>query len=157
MNKTAILVIAIVLVVAGLIVWYAPKKAVGPSTPTTEQNITPLVGEPAPTNPQSAPETKTFTVNYDAKGFTPNSIEIKVGDTVDFKNIGGILKKIPPESAEKMWVASNPHPSHTDYPEFDAKKNYKNDETYSFTFTKAGTWGYHNHLDPGKTGIVIVK
>ena len=56
-----------------------------------------------------------------------------------------------------LWVASNPHPIHTDYSDFDAKRGYAKGERYSFTFFKQGTWKYHNHLNPGEGGVIVVE
>ncbi|HWY79848.1 MAG TPA: cupredoxin domain-containing protein, partial [Candidatus Sulfotelmatobacter sp.] len=85
-------------------------------------------------------------VSYTANGFNPNSITIKVGETVRWTN----------KNSDNMWVASNPHPSHTDYPGFDELKSVPTNGTYSFTFTKVGHWGYHNHLNPSQQGVVVV-
>jgi plastocyanin len=85
-------------------------------------------------------------VRYTGSGFEPNSITIKAGQAVTWTD----------KSTDDMWVASNPHPTHTDYPGFDALKNIPPNGTYSFTFTKVGTWGYHNHLNPSQQGEVIV-
>ena len=56
-----------------------------------------------------------------------------------------------------LWVASNPHPIHTDYSDFDAKRGYAKGERYSFTFFKQGTWKYHNHLNSGESGVIVVE
>ena len=76
-------------------------------------------------------------------GFVPNSVTIKKGTAVKFVN----------KSATPMWVASAPHPVHTDYPEFDQKTN---GDTYTFTFMKTGSWKYHNHAPFSSGGVVIV-
>ncbi|EKE18937.1 MAG: hypothetical protein ACD_9C00190G0001, partial [uncultured bacterium] len=47
------------------------------------------------------------TIFYDGSKFDPAVIEIKVGESVAFVN----------RSASGMWVASAPHPTHSDYPE----------------------------------------
>ena len=86
-------------------------------------------------------------VNYTDNGFSPASLEIKVGETVQFVN----------QSGGGMWTASGPHPAHTNYPEFDAKRNIPSGETYEFTFTKVGEWKYHNHTKAGAYGTIIVK
>ncbi|MBI3618430.1 S-layer homology domain-containing protein [Candidatus Peregrinibacteria bacterium] len=80
-------------------------------------------------------------------GFIPSSITISAGATVTFKNDG----------TGPMWIASNPHPVHTDYPGFDAGRSVQHGETYQFTFTKAGRWGYHNHLNPSQGGTIVVQ
>lgn len=87
------------------------------------------------------------TVFYTDKGFTPSSLEIKNGETVQFVN----------NSSGGMWVASAPHPEHTAYPEFDPKRNIPSGQIYEFTFTKIGEWKYHNHTKAGMYGAIIVK
>jgi plastocyanin len=99
-------------------------------------------------NAAEANTTNVVEVNYTAAGFVPKTIEIKAGQTVKFIN----------KTSGALSVASDPHPTHTNYPEFDQwKSSAKGQKEYSFTFTKIGTWGYHNHADESKTGTVIVK
>jgi len=86
-------------------------------------------------------------INYTDQGFTPPSIEIKVGETVRFTNM----------SATGMWVASNPHPTHTDYPALDAKKVIFRGEFYEFNFSKSGTFKFHNHTNSSQGGTIVVK
>jgi len=103
---------------------------------------------PAPSVSSAEPlATESVAVTYSDSGFSPAAITVKAGNTVIFKN----------QSSRNMWVASDPHPIHTDYPEFDAKKGIAMGESYSFTFTKTGTWKYHNHLKSSDTGTVIVE
>ena len=80
-------------------------------------------------------------------GFVPSTLEIKIGDTVTFKN----------ESGKGMWVASNPHPSHSDTPEFDAGISIANGNSWSFVFTEEGSFSYHNHLNSSQGGKIVVK
>ena len=94
----------------------------------------------------TSPDIAVAAVNFDGSKFTPSPVNIKANDWVFFKN----------NSQADMWVASNPHPTHTDYPEFDSKKAIAPGATYKFQFTRAGTWGYHNHLDPSVKGMVSV-
>ena len=92
-------------------------------------------------------ETSKHIVNYTDKGYSPSSLEIKVGEMVQFVN----------QSNGGMWTASGPHSSHTNYPEFDAKKSIPSGGTYEFTFAKIGEWKYHNHAKAGMYGTIIVK
>jgi len=98
-------------------------------------------------NPTSEPNKNNLTVEYSGQGFSPNSITVKSGTTVTWVNKGSDL----------MWVASTPHPVHTDLPGFDALKGAPAGGTYSFTFAKVGKWSYHNHLAPDKNGEVVVE
>lgn len=91
---------------------------------------------------------KVVEVDYDGSKFTPSTVTINAGDTVAFKNTG---------SSASVWPASDPHPTHTDYPGFDALKGIAPGGTYSFTFTKTGSWGYHNHLNPAQQGTIVVQ
>lgn len=107
----------------------------------------------------------TIGVSYTNGGFEPNIVTIKVGTTVSWTNTSDKL----------MWVASDPHPSHTDLPGFDERGTMGNDDhinqiwpilpvayahtgitIYKYTFFKEGRWGYHNHLVPNDRGVVIV-
>lgn len=81
------------------------------------------------------------------KGFIPAEITIDVGDEVIFINTG----------KENHWPASNIHPSHQIYPEFDSKKPLVPNESWAFVFKNAGTWGMHDHLNSQLVGRVIVK
>ena len=86
-------------------------------------------------------------VKITASGFYPSTVTIKKGDYVQFVNT----------DTAAHWPASDPHPTHTDYPGFDALKGLANGETYRFQFNKAGAWGYHDHLHPSIHGTVIVQ
>ena len=86
-------------------------------------------------------------INYTDAGFSPATLTVKSGTTVKFINkTDGI-----------MGVSSNPHPTHTDYPEFDqTKTEFKGKNEYSFTFIKVGVWGFHNHAKASDGGTVTV-
>lgn len=86
------------------------------------------------------------TVTYMDSGFTPKEVTVKKGMMVTFTN----------ESDGNMWIASAPHPQHTNYPGFDQLKSVGQGESYEFTFDKVGTWKYHNHVKPTDFGSVTV-
>ena len=77
-------------------------------------------------------------IDITGTGFSPSTITVKSGTQVIFKNSDTNLHR----------PASNPHPTHTDLPGFDALHDLASGETYSFTFSKVGTWGFHDHLNP---------
>lgn len=90
---------------------------------------------------------KEVVVKYTDTGFVPKTVTINKGDTVKFVS----------EASRTMWPASDVHPTHLLYPEFDAKARLMTGQSYSFTFSKVGTWGYHNHTNANFTGTVVVK
>lgn len=92
-------------------------------------------------------EGKVVPVSYDGAKFIPSQLTINSGDTVVFKN----------DSTKSFWPASGPHPTHTLYPEFDAKRAIAPGGTFSFTFLKVGTWPFHDHLNSTVSGSITVK
>jgi len=86
------------------------------------------------------------TIVLRADGFHPRTLTVSVGTTVTFKN----------ERTEYFWPASDFHPTHTLYPAFDAKEPLAPGATYSFTFTEAGTYPFHDHLAAYFSGILRV-
>lgn len=152
-SNYAIIGLIVLIAVGGLIIFGSKKSTVAP-TPLTSTGTS--TTDTVSTNPTSTHEQNiadgtelpaTLTVTYTDSGFSPQTINISTGDTVIFVN----------NSTHPMWVASNPHPIHTDYSAFDARKGYAPGTSYSFTFTEAGNHGYHDHLHPSMTGTVIAQ
>lgn len=157
MNKILIIAVIIIVLVGGYFLLFNKS-----STPAADNIASPLSMSSVTTNPKASgvsaelgvkTETgavntaKKVTVNYTNSGFSPSTITIKKGDTVVFVN----------QSSGSMWVASNPHPTHTDYPAFDEKAAVSSGSSWSFTFDKTGSWGYHNHKDPSSLGTIVVE
>jgi plastocyanin len=86
-------------------------------------------------------------VSMEAAGFSPSTLTVESGETVTFENA----------SDEDKWPASNVHPTHELYPDFDAKNAVLSGESYSFRFERAGRWGYHDHLNPDVQGTIVVE
>lgn len=104
--------------------------------------------QPAPV--AQGPQHETAVATYNPQGLDKKEITIKLGDFVEFRN----------SDLKPRWPASAPHPSHTLYPEFDAKAGIKPGEIWRFQFNKAGTWKFHDHLaatNKAFQGTVIVK
>ena len=91
--------------------------------------------------------TLVFQKQNDSYEYTPNKIKIHVNDTVTFVNGANI----------KFWPASNIHPTHGIYSDFDSKKSIESGSNWSFTFDKNGTWRFHDHLNPVAGGIIYVE
>ncbi|MDZ4285143.1 MAG: hypothetical protein U1A28_04935, partial [Patescibacteria group bacterium] len=79
-------------------------------------------------------------------GFYPPTISISPGDTIHFTTT----------RTEPFWPASNLHPTHALYPEFDPKKPVSPTASWTFTFSKPGSWEYHDHLAPLYRGVITV-
>jgi plastocyanin len=92
-------------------------------------------------------QAETNLVTYTNTGFTPTVLRVKKGTTVTFRN----------DSSADLWVASDPHPTHTGLPGFDAGNGIGQGETYTFTFVRLGTFGYHNHLKTSDTATIVVE
>jgi plastocyanin len=86
-------------------------------------------------------------VHVTDEGFEPRSVEVAAGRTVVFENVGD----------EAHWPASDDHPTHEEYPEFDPKEPVQPGTEWSFTFDRPGKWGYHDHMNPYLTGEIVVR
>lgn len=81
------------------------------------------------------------------EGYEPTDITIRVGDTVMFKN----------DSESFHWPASNVHPTHSIYSDFDPREPIAPGDTWSFTFTRVGIWGFHDHIRANLIGRIVVE
>lgn len=157
--KNPLLWIVIVLVVVGIGAYALSMKPAsdamvpvdtGTSAATTPSDTT------GDTNGTGAP-VSAFTVHHTANGFSPSTLSVPAGTTVTFVD----------DTGSGMWVASAEHPTHTEYdgtsrtehcaagasPSFD---QCGKTSSYSFTFTKVGTWNYHNHVNASEHGSIVV-
>ena len=85
------------------------------------------------------------TIVYREGGFSPGRLEIEIGTQVVFVNDTDTL----------LWPASNIHPTHQIFPEFDSMGSVPPGDRWGFTFKKAGFWRYHNHLWPDDAGLIV--
>ena len=100
-----------------------------------------------PTLPANAHELNERTMLMKETGYESKNLTIHVGDTVVFKNV----------DTHDHWPASNIHPTHEIYPEFDPGKPMTPGANWKFQFTKEGEWRYHDHLIPTITGTITVE
>lgn len=132
MNKKIAWIIGILIVIViGVGIYIAMPKNTSPSTSTS-------------TNSNS--QTPAATVTYSTSGFSPASVTVKSGDTVAIKNT----------SSQALQMDSNPHPAHTDDTDLNVG-SVPTGQTVTFTVTKKGTFGFHNHLNPSDTGSITVN
>lgn len=98
------------------------------------------------TNQSSQAEYAQAEVLMKADSFEPETLNIKKGTSISFKN----------EDLKSKWPASNLHPTHEIYPAFDPQKPIESGQSWQFRFDKAGTWKYHDHLMPYIRGVIKV-
>lgn len=95
----------------------------------------------------SGARSNVYTIQLTEDGFMPSTITIAKGDTVVFTTSRG----------KPFWPASDLHPTHTIYQEFDPKEPVAPDKSWSFRFDKAGEWHFHDHLDSSFRGTITVR
>lgn len=121
----------------------APTQPAKPGTPVGKPtNI--AVPNPGAISPENS-EDRVVVFNTEGK-FDPPSIAVHIGRKVTWIN----------QSKQPLWVASNPHPFHTDCPGFDSKAVIPPGDSWSYTFPKAEVCNYHNHLQSIVGGVVTV-
>lgn len=79
-------------------------------------------------------------------GYEPSMVTIQKGDIILWTN----------ESDEYHWPASDLHPTHGVYPEFDPLTPIAPGEDWKFQFEETGEWKFHDHIRANKTGTVTV-
>ncbi len=79
--------------------------------------------------------------------YEPDNVTIRQGQAVRFINDG----------THPYWPASNIHPTHELYSEFDPKKALQPGESWAFRFDRTGSWRMHDHLYPFIKGMITVE
>jgi len=142
MNKLVIAVVVLIGIVAGIVLLSGNKK-------TTD--VVPLQPETTNEEEQQSQQAPTFsehsnTIVLTQEGFDPQILTVEVGTKVSWVNKSGAV----------ATVNSDPHPIHSNYQPLNLN-SFEDGEFLQLVFDKPGTYGYHDHLDPGKTGTIIVE
>ncbi len=90
---------------------------------------------------------RVYTVFYQLNIFSPTNLRIHVGDSVKFQNNGN----------EPIHVASDSVNGVPLLVGFDSVGDVQPNGAFTYTFTTAGIFGYHNADNPDETGTVIVR
>ncbi|MDR3571581.1 MAG: hypothetical protein P4L81_05325 [Candidatus Pacebacteria bacterium] len=149
--------IIVVLVIIGAYWWWSSSQATTSGAAVAPFTQTPTTSTQAQSGVASQAQ-KSATVTFDGSGFSPSSVTIAQGGTVTFVSNAGA-----------MWVASDPHPIHNGYDGTTMQQHCSSTyagtapfdqcaagTSFSFTFNKVGSWGYHNHLDHSAVGTITV-
>lgn len=164
-TKYIVGIVLIALVIIG-VSWVNRAKRPVDKQDYSTLNETASQTDPIPLTPNEAGQNtgvttgkSVITVVYtDTDGFTPDNLSIKVGDTVKFIN----------NSSDRMWVASDIHPSHELYSGTTLREHCPDTvemafdqcgagKEYSFTFNQIGNWKFHNHARARMGGVIVVK
>lgn len=86
------------------------------------------------------------TITYDGTGFVPASTTVAVGEVI----------KITNNSQNKLYFASDEHPTHLDNSELNVG-DIDPGNSATFTISSAGTWTYHDHYNASAGGEIIVE
>lgn len=115
--------------------------------PVAAPASTPVSVSPLPAEPVGAPTgAEAPIVSITVTGFSPATVSVAVGGSVIFMN----------DDTAQHQVASMPHPLHTLLPSLNGAVLGAGG-TFTAAFTQAGTFSYHDHLNPGLTGTVVVR
>ena len=79
-------------------------------------------------------------------GFDPREVTIIQGGTVTFSSTMG----------KPYRPASNLHPTHGLYPDFDPRRPLEPEEEWSFTFDRLGEHNFHDHIRSYFVGVIHV-
>lgn len=166
MKTSSIVAVVIAIIIIAGAVWYfaQPTNTGAPAQNTTATSTQSAGGADATAGAAVSASVSTgapmsATVTYNGSSFSPASVTVAKGGTVTFVDQSG-----------QMWIASNPHPVHTGYDGTSASQHcavgYAGPKpldmcapgsSFSFTFDKTGSWGYHDHLNHSSGGTVVVE
>lgn len=128
----AILVVVIFLCLIGIVEAYRHNRT-NPSSNTAAPVVTGKI--------QSAQ------VSVTSSGFTPQTVQVPLDTQVTWTNNDNASHE----------VAADPYPKDSSIPGFNNNVLLHKGDSYSFIFSKAGTYTYHDELNPFKfQGTVVV-
>src|SRR5262249_53166964 len=119
MRNAWIWIVVIVVIVVGGFIWWQSSQSGSTNQAPTDQTTTDTTQVPTDTTASSTDTTaspsgtdttggaatgSTVTITYDGNSFSPATVTIKKGQTVNWVDSSGT-----------MWIASSPHPAHTGY------------------------------------------
>lgn len=143
MNTKTIAIIVILVLLLGAGYLLLGKQGINTSMKNTQT---------LPTNtPVPEEETEAMIENQQdiaimTDGFDPVTVTVKVGTKVVWTNKTGAV----------ATVNSDLHPTHLLNPFLNLGR-VENTASVSVIFDKAGTYKYHDHLNPSRTGTVVVE
>ncbi|MBI4009056.1 cupredoxin domain-containing protein [Candidatus Roizmanbacteria bacterium] len=149
-NKTLIGIVVAVLVILGAVVVMKSQQTTQVAPSQSQEATTTVSPEEATASPEITTENammeKEVKVNLTDSGFDPQEITVKVGTKVVWVN----------KTDQTGNVSSAKHPTHLVYPPLNLG-DFEPGESVSLVFNEAGSYGYHDHLNPSQFGKVVVE
>ena len=106
-----------------------------------------VAAQPSANLPAPTRQPRVYTVYYGLGVFSPTNIRIHVGDSVKFQNDSNLSIRVVSDRANGVPELAG----------FDSVNDISPKDSFTFIFTEAGTFGYHNGKNPNEEGTVIVR
>lgn len=155
MIKKYIIVIITIVFAVWLGFFFKQKAAIAPEAPvngveemaTTTVNVATTTVKKTTTTKTATPKIGLYTVYYTDKGFSPTTIEIKVGSTITFVN----------DSSKDMSIASAGIGGFGAVTLFNQEGSVGRGGTFKVSPSGVGAWNYMNRMWQGDKGTIVVK
>ncbi len=98
-------------------------------------------------SPSSIRPIRLYSVFYNTGVFSPTNIRVHVGDSVKFQN----------DNNQAVLIQSDETSGIADLIGFDSVGDVQPNGSFTYTFTIAGSFGYHNKYNKNERGMVIVR
>ena len=132
-NRAKALIVLVIIVLVAVGATYLITKS-------TTKTTTPPKNSPVALAPAR--------VNITSKGFSPATVTVKVNQAVVWTN----------KDSANHEVNSDAYPKDDELPSFNDTQPIPTDSTYAYVFNQAGTYSYHDDLNPFTfKGTVVVK
>lgn len=136
------IIVVLLLAAAGVYVFATQQQA----APHSDQNQADTsTGSADPANEAAPTPSERVAISFTNNGFEPDSVTAKKGTIITVTNT----------SSRDVQFSSDDHPSHRKNTEMNLK-TLSPGESDSYTATAVGSWGFHDHIDDIKTGMVTV-
>ena len=147
--KKLLLILVPVAVITGVVAWVVAGRSGQSETATPSENT--ASSQPASSADCSRVTDKAVTITYSSAGaFSPACVTVATGTTITWDN----------QSGQEIQVGADPHPVHSGDRAISGGEftlNVPAHGTKSETINKAGSFSYHNHVNPSATGKIIVE
>lgn len=134
------IIIVVILGVGGYVIFRSPSKADTANTRTSTTTQSPS------TDTSTTKVSSSATITFDGSKFSPDTLTVPSGTVLTLKNT----------SSTDVQMDSDPHPVHTDDTDLNVGL-VASGQSKTFTVTKTGTFGFHDHLDQTIQGKITIQ